>query len=585
MKNKKIISIFGFITILSLLFAVLPVLPAYTVVTRSYTITIDPNQGDIGTSVTLKGVCSPAPIGFMEANIYFSPNNLSIGANFTSAQTYTRLITPITIQTVENVGILAGNFTATFTIPGTIPSSNNSMVSGTVAKTVSVGTYYIYITITTISGTTAVVAKATYTLTQPTLAPLSTSSGPAGTNIAISGSYFPKNAPLAFKFETTTLTPTDGDTSHTKADGSFFSYITIPGGYDKGSHTIYVTVGTGSSAITVSATFTVTGTITPTIDSITPETGVAGTSVEITGSNFPPNEVINVSFDDYDVNIIWGDTTTSTAGDFDTRITIPSDADARVHIIKVTAGASSDFKYFTVVATQTTTPPPVLNTPIDIDPTSGSVNSTIGISGSSFLANHAITITFSGTQVKQTTTDETGHFLTSFQVPSKPSGNNTVSATDGTNTGTKTFIIESTTPPIPPPQRPLMGEAASSPVTFDWDNVTDLSMPITYKLQVATSANFDTDSLIINKSGITDSQYTLTADEMKKLSTGVTYYWREKAVDAAFNESAWTGANEFSVAKGFDFSGWPLYLVIGIGALFLFLLGIWLGRKTAYSYY
>jgi hypothetical protein len=55
-------------------------------------------------------------------------------------------------------------------------------------------------------------------------------------------------------------------------------------------------------------------------------------------------------------------------------------------------------------------------------------------------------------------------------------------------------------------------------------------------------------------------------------------------VDAALNESTWTGANEFSLAKPFEFTGWPLYLTIGVGALVLFLLGLWVGRRSAFYY-
>jgi hypothetical protein len=589
MKNMKIIRIFGVVFILTLLFTLLPISPAFsTAITYTYTITISPTQGDIGTTVTLHGVSDPAPVNATAANIYFSPNNLSLNATLSSASTYIRVINEITISSVEDVGADAGNYTGTFTVPSSIPVSTNPLEGGNVSQDVTAGTYYVYVTITTLNGTSGVAAKATFTLTQPTLDPLSPTSGPSGTIVVVSGHYFPANAPLTFSFDgpptnLNQLTPTSGSLA-TGDTGLFLSYITIPSGYPPGQHTLYITAGTGDTAITRSATFTLTAASIAHIDSVFPQTGIVGTLVEVHGSSFPASTQITFNFDDNYVAITNGDTSTSTGGDFISRITIPS-ATATVHTIRVTAGPSSAFAYFTVTGTPPTTPPPTIATPIKITPSSGSVNSSVSVSGSSFLANHNIDITFNGTLVTQINTDETGGFLTSFQVPAKPSGNHTVAATDGTNTGTKIFNIESTAPQIPQPLLPLMNEAVSPPVTIDWADVTDPSAPVTYKLQIATSGNFDADSILINKTGLSVSQYTLSDDDMKKLSTEVpTYYWREKAVDAALNESGWTGASEFSLAKPFSFTGLPLYATIGVGALLLFLIGIWVGRKTAYSY-
>jgi hypothetical protein len=126
-----------------------------------------------------------------------------------------------------------------------------------------------------------------------------------------------------------------------------------------------------------------------------------------------------------------------------------------------------------------------------------------------------------------------------------------------------------------------MDEGVSSPVTFDWEDVTDPSEPVTYNLQISASANFTTNLVNVT---IAVSQYTLSDAELLSFTTGQTYYWRERAVDAAQNESGWTGANSFSISQGFSFTGWPLYTTIALAAILLFLFGIWLGRKTAYTY-
>ena len=49
-------------------------------------------------------------------------------------------------------------------------------------------------------------------------------------------------------------------------------------------------------------------------------------------------------------------------------------------------------------------------------------------------------------------------------------------------------------------------------VNFDWSDVTDNSTPVTYSLQIASDQNFG--SLVLSKTGIRESHYTLTKDEI-----------------------------------------------------------------------
>jgi predicted phage tail protein len=127
-----------------------------------------------------------------------------------------------------------------------------------------------------------------------------------------------------------------------------------------------------------------------------------------------------------------------------------------------------------------------------------------------------------------------------------------------------------------------MNEGVSAPITLDWEDATDSSAPVTYSVQVSASESFT--SLLIDKTGLGTSQYMITDSEMLSFTAGQTYYWRERAVDAASNASAWTGANAFVVEQGFSFSGWVMWVTIAVVGVILFLVGIWIGRKTAYSY-
>jgi hypothetical protein len=584
MKIRKTLRIFGTVLILSLLLALIPVLPSFATATiYTYGITVTPTHGTIGDAVMLHGVCSPAPVTYMGVNIYFSPSNLDVGDNVTSASSYMRVVSGISILTTDMDPTNAGNFTAPFTVPNTLPIASDPVAGGTVAFDIEAGIYYVYATIPASTNSTMIVAKTSYTVAIPTLDALSPASGPTGTSVVVSGNYFPASVPLVFKIDTMTLIPQSGDTS-VRTTGSFTSYITIPSSISIGPHTIYVTAGTGASAITLPATFTVNTGLpsSPAVIAISPGTGVAGITVTITGSYFTAGVALHFYFSTSLIVPTSGATAADTNGMFTAYITVPPDATAGSHVITVLGGNSSPTATFIVTGLPPTQLPSASFT---IDPNAGSVNSTtITCAGSNFIAMHDITISFNGTTVKVTNANESGLFSTSFQVPVQMHGVHAITATDGTHTVTKTFTVESTPPGTPQPQRPLMNEAISFPFSFDWDAVTDLSTPVTYNLQIATSANFTTDTLIINKTGIATHTYALTDADQLKLTTGVTYYWREKAVDAAYNESEWTGANIFTLSKGFEFTGWLLYATIAIVAVLLFLLGIWIGRKSAFSY-
>ena len=66
-------------------------------------------------------------------------------------------------------------------------------------------------------------------------------------------------------------------------------------------------------------------------------------------------------------------------------------------------------------------------------------------------------------------------------------------------------------------------------------------------------------------------------------SNGI-YYWRESATDGAGNQSGWTQNGAFTITPPFKFTGWPMYATIAIGAIIVFLLGLWVGRRTAFYY-
>ncbi len=93
----------------------------------------------------------------------------------------------------------------------------------------------------------------------------------------------------------------------------------------------------------------------------------------------------------------------------------------------------------------------VTNT-IVVSPTSGPTGTTVTVSGTAFLAFHSVIVKYDGTTVTTSpatvTTTASGAIPAgvTFPVPDSASGNHTVTVTDGTNSPTATYMVDS---PIP----------------------------------------------------------------------------------------------------------------------------------------
>jgi hypothetical protein len=90
-----------------------------------------------------------------------------------------------------------------------------------------------------------------------------------------------------------------------------------------------------------------------------------------------------------------------------------------------------------------------------------------------------------------------------------------------------------------PPDAPLLLEPENdaktddNTPTFRWAAVTDLSLPVTYTLQVDNDSNFSSPE--VNIPGLIENAYTPTSE----LENG-TYYWHVRAVDNAGNTGGWS---------------------------------------------
>ncbi|HEY83433.1 MAG TPA: hypothetical protein G4O01_09160 [Dehalococcoidia bacterium] len=134
-------------------------------------------------------------------------------------------------------------------------------------------------------------------------------------------------------------------------------------------------------------------------------------------------------------------------------------------------------------------------------------------------------------------------------------------------------------PPAPTLLVPEVGSKADAAVYFDWEDVSSLSPPVTYHLQVASDRGFT--DMVLEKKGLTDSEYALSKEEkLAAVKKEFPYYWRVRAIDDALNEGEWSAPGSFYV--GFTLPSWAIYTLIGFGAIIIGFLAFLLGRRTAY---
>ena len=549
MKVSKIFRILSVAFVLALLVMVIPAAPALAL---DYDIDLDPDEGEIGDYFYVDGDDWPPStnVGELdedieEVDIYFTSYEADTGDDIDDeVNTYEKLKSGYDIE--ED-----GDFDdAKVKVPTRLTDGDDD-------EDVVRGTYYVCVTM---KGKDRIRAVDEFTVIAAEIT-LDTTKGPVGTKVKITGTDFDSRDDITIDYDGVAIDIESGDTD-TDSNGDFETTILIPE-IIVGEHTIKVTDESDNEA---EAVFSVEPEIT-----IAPESGRIGERATVNGTGFADGKDVTIKFDGDEV----ATGSTNIDGSFTINFDVPTVGPGTYDVEAEDEDGNSGKARFTMTTD-------ISIGPVTSQASPGYVGMDMTISGTGFIPDHKITITYASTPVVFTTTSEDdGSFSYTFKVPKSEPGEHTITASDGTNTLEVAFFMESTAPAIPRPLLPAMGIKAEQPVVFDWQDVTDPS-GVTYTLQLARNENF-TD--IVLKKELTQSKYTMTeAEELESTKKDEPYWWRVKATDGATNESGWSGAGSFYVGFVFALPDWAIYLLMGVGGILLFFIGFFVGRRTGYAY-
>ena len=550
MKYTRFLRILGSALILSLLMVAIPATPAL-----AYDIEIDPEEGEIGDRIDITGEdFDPSTDDDEEfVDIYFA-ENAETGDDIDDEVETFELLRTVRVGYEDDND--EGEIDTTFTVP-------DELTDGDDDEDVEPGIYYIC---ATRYNSTRIRAVAEFTVTGAGEIRIDPDEGPVGTEVEISGTDFGDSEDIVVEYDDDEIDIESGD-EDTNSSGEFETIIIIPES-TAGDHTIKVLGDDSGSEAT--DTFTVEPEIT-----IDPTEGSGEATATVSGTGFDSKSEITVYLDGTDV----ATDETDSDGSFEVTFNVPAVASGTYDVEAFDEDDNSAGVEFTIGATT-----------VNLSPATGHVDTEVTVSGTGYTAGTAITVKYDDTEVATATAKTDGSFSATFKVPVSKYGEHSVTTSDGTTAKQFTFTMESEAPPIPQPLLPEMGVKAEQPVQFDWEDVTDDSLPVTYSLQIASRNDFAANSIVLEKTDLTESEYTLTeAEQLEPVSKEEPYYWIIKAIDGASNESQWTGTGIFYVGAGpglgLDMPSWIIYLLLGVGAVVIGIIGFWLGRRTAYYSY
>ena len=494
--------------------------------------------------LSLLAVLIPATPVLAQPEITLSPTSGSVGTEVT--------VTGIDFESFKGteVNVFFDNEEIDGS-PLTIPESGTFTVSFDVPDDAEPGRAYVRVR-TMLGGE----ARESFIVQEPEIE-LSVGEGTVGTMVTIDGHGFYAQGTVVLYYYKDGTRVSVGEVATTPT-GEFTCAITVPDSI-AGDHKIM-----GEDALDNSAEvdFEVVPAIT-----LSSSSGAMGDELTVSGTGFGNKSDVTIYFN----NIVMAGDTANKYGSFEIAFNVPTMASGSYDIKAEDDADNTGKAEFTVVAGAS------------LSQSTGDVGTPLIVSGVGFMAGAQVAITYDDLEVVTAVAGNNGAFSSAFNVPPSIGGNHTITVTDGTNTATCIFTMEAETPPTPALLLPEDSTKAGAKVSFDWGDVTDPS-GVTYTLQVATKDNFAVSSVVLEKAGLTDSEYAVADEEELEPSTKeAPHYWRVKAVDSASNESEWSSVRSFYVGSSFTLPNTVRNILIGvaIGAAVFF--GFWLGRRTAYS--
>ncbi len=552
MKDNRFFRILAMAAIFSLLMLTIP---ATSALADTEVIEVTPEKTEIGDYVTISG--TGYTVGVV-AYIYFSSQAAEVGEEIGVDVTSYEKVKTAVVQGTNDPNPGTFEYVDAFVVP-------TELTDGTDDEDVHGGDYYIYATYTGSDKTIEAVAE----FTVIGIKQLTPTEGPVDTQVEIYGVGFDAHEDVTVYYDGEETAIVDGD-EDTDSGGEVKCEIIVPESA-AGAHTITIE---DESTHQGEATFTVEPAMT-----LSATAGAIASQITASGTGFGENKDITITFGDDDVAIIDGDDNTNACGSFEAVFVVPELEPGTYAVVVEDDDDNAVEAEFTITTD-------LLVNPLYTAISPGYVGAQVEISGVGFKPNSTITIAYTSEPVEFTTESQAdGSFSYILTIPPSEAGAHIITATDGVipTPMQVTFYMESTPPPIPQPKRPMDEKLGDE--KFEWYAVTDLSLPLTYDLQIATDANFI--DIVVEHTGLAVTEYTLAEEEkLESTSEDEPYYWRVRAVDAASNAGNWSSASSFTI--GFSFSGlpsWLLYTLIGIGAVVIFFFGFWLGRRTGYEYY
>lgn len=443
----------------------------------------------------------------------------------------------ITIYAQVKSGLLVdehGEFSTRFLVP-------DELADGREEEDVRRGTHYVYVTR---AGERHIEGVAEFTVIACEIE-LDLPDGPVGSSIDITGADFASGDKITIEYDGCDLAVMGG-AEKTNRKGEFRCSILIPES-PAGKHTIAAADQSGNEA---DLPFTVTPKI-----AIAARKGTCADIIAVAGTGFDSRSDIAITFD----GVAAGVTGADKYGSFEISFPVPMRS-AGTYEVQARDGDKNRATVTFLIACS-----------IELSQAAGNVGSEVAVTGSGFKPDTSITVTYTLERVTVATTasNANGEFSTICVIPPGRHGPRPITATDGTNTATATFTLESMPPPTPSLLTPETAARAKSRAYFDWEAVTDPS-GVTYTLQIAKDDEFSRTSVVVEKIGISASEYLLSEEEKLESTGKEPYYWRVKAADGAGNETI-SAVGSFHV--GLSFSKLPAWVQLLIVSVIVLLVG------------